>query len=264
MTPVVSRLVNARSMAALALVTGIVFLISGCVSTMPDNDRAKPKLAARYNVRLGVAYMQQGRLDVALVKLKRAIKQDPALPAANTALARLYEKRDADKLAARYYRKALNLAPDNPGVQNAYGVFLCRHGHAEKAEQYFVSAANNADYATPEAAFTNAGICLLKVGEKQRAEVDFRHALKAAPTYQEALWQMAKLSFDGAKYMHARAFLRRFMTYNHSPGPAVLWLAARTENALGAASAARSFVKKLVSNYPNSHETALATGTGNK
>ncbi|HET6655018.1 MAG TPA: type IV pilus biogenesis/stability protein PilW [Gammaproteobacteria bacterium] len=236
-----------------------MLLVAGCVSTTPEEGQVQPKEAARYNVQLGVAYMQQGRLDLALQKLQRALKQDPNLASANTAIARLYERRGNTDLAARYYQRALDIAPQDPKVQNAYGVFLCRHDQVAESEAYFLAAARDPDYATAEAAYTNAGICLLKIDEKAKAEADFRQALQVEPDYAEALWQLARLSYDEGKYLQTRAFLQRFMAHTRSPQPEVLWLAARTEQALGADTEAHKFARRLMARFPRSAEATLAS-----
>lgn len=239
-----------------AAIAGAI-LLAGCVSTAPS-DQANPEEAARYNVQLGVAYMQQGRLDVALRKLQRALKQDPDLAEAHTAIARLYEQRGNIDLAQEHYRRALDIAPHDPGVMNAYGVFLCRHGQVASSEQYFLRAASDPNYATSEAAYTNAGICLLKIDRKDEAEKDFRRALQVEPNYAEALWQLARLSFNAGKYLESRAFLQRFMEQNRKPRPEVLWLAARTEHALGATPLAQKYARRLISEFPRSAQATLA------
>jgi type IV pilus assembly protein PilF len=205
--------------------------------------------------------MGQGRLDLALKKLKRAIRQDPDLPDANTAIARLYERRGDTDEAKKYYRRALRIAPHDPSVQNAYGVFLCRHGEVAKSEAHFLAAARNPDYDTAEAAYTNAGICLLKIDEKAKAEADFRRALRVDSNYSAALWQLAKLNFDEGKHLKTRAFLQRYMARNRKASPEVLWLAARNERALGANNQAEKYVRRLQTDFPKSSEAARAGET---
>ncbi|HET7569788.1 MAG TPA: type IV pilus biogenesis/stability protein PilW [Gammaproteobacteria bacterium] len=250
---------------SIGMAIAAAWLLAGCVSTGAPQSQAQPKLAAKYNVQLGVAYMQQGRLDLALKKLQRALKQDPDLAEAHTAIALVYEKRGDIGLADQHYRRALDIAPHDPKTLNAYGVFLCRHNKVDQSEQYFLAAAANPDYDTPEAAYTNAGVCLLKIGKQDRAEADFRLALKAQPDYPDALWQLARLSFDEGKHLPARAFLQRFMAHNRQPHAEVLWLAARNERALGDRDQARKFAAELIAKFPRSAEARLArkmTGNG--
>ena len=42
--------------------------------------KADPQEAAKYNVELGIAYMQRGELAVAKEKLERAVKESPREP----------------------------------------------------------------------------------------------------------------------------------------------------------------------------------------
>ena len=49
------------------------------------------------------------------------------------------------------------------------------------AEPYFRRAADNATYATPEVALTNAGVCARDAGEPEEAAENFRAALDAQP-----------------------------------------------------------------------------------
>lgn len=234
-------------------------LTAGCVSTgnLPE-DNAQPKEAARYNTELGIGYMQQGNNDLAMRKLQRALDEDPDLPAAHSAIALLYERLGEPKLADQHYRRALDLAPDDPNAQNAYGVFLCRHNRVADSEKYFLGAAHNPAYSTPEAAYTNAGVCLLKIGKSARAQQYFRMALKNQPKYSVALWQLARLSFHEHKYLHTRAFLQRLMTDGSTPRAAVLWLAVRNERALGNDNDADRYLRELLAKFPHSHEAQLA------
>jgi type IV pilus assembly protein PilF len=247
--------------SSIVIVLGFgALVLTGCVSSAPQGG-SNPEDAAQYNVKLGVAYMQQGRLDVALQKLKRALKENPDSAPAHAALARLYARRGSMSRARQYYRKAIDLAPDDPKIQNAYGVFLCRHGKAVQSERYFIAAAGNPDYITPEAAYTNAGICQLNVGKRDAAEADFRRALKSKPGYTSALWQLARLSFKQGEHMDARAFLQRLLADNKHPQAKVLWLAARNERALGADDSANKLAHRLIVQWPRSSEAALARKT---
>lgn len=244
-----------RTIIAMACVA---VLTAGCVSTAPRTGGPNLEKAARINLKLGVAYMQQGRLKLAIRKLKRAIRQDPQLAAADTALARLYVRRGNMHLARKYYEKALDIAGGNPKVQNAYGVFLCRHGKAGESIQHFLRAVNDPNYLTDAAAYTNAGMCALEVGRAADAERYFRRALEIKPTYVQALWQLAQLTFKQGHYFHTRAFLQRFMAANHHPPPEVLWLAARAESKLGSEAHARQYANRLIAHFPDSELASRA------
>ncbi|MGD8574776.1 MAG: tetratricopeptide repeat protein, partial [Gammaproteobacteria bacterium] len=86
-----------RPMRLLALALAVVWL-AGCVTT-GDSDVVDPsevslKEAAKYNTQLGVAYMRQGKYDLAMQKLKRALQQDSDSAEAHMAMAVLDEQLD--------------------------------------------------------------------------------------------------------------------------------------------------------------------------
>ncbi|MCW5569202.1 MAG: tetratricopeptide repeat protein, partial [Dokdonella sp.] len=55
----------------------------------PDDPRTK---AAKENTELGLGYMRQGKLEIALEKLNKALSADPRYTDAHTVIAVLYEQ----------------------------------------------------------------------------------------------------------------------------------------------------------------------------
>lgn len=229
-------------------------LLAACVSSGSSfpGDKVSMKQASDYNTQLGVAYLKQGNRDLAMQKFQKAIQQNPDNADAYLGLGLLYDTiGDPDKAEASY-ETALDKAPDNPEVQNNYAVFLCQHGKQKKSLKYFLNAAQNPLYSTPDAAFTNAGVCASQIPDMQSAEGYFRKALDINPIYPDALYQMAQLSYRQKKYTQARAFIERFTTVSPQPRPEVLLLGLRTERALGNTQAAADYAKKLRQLFPDS------------
>ena len=238
------------------LLVSALILVS-CVTTDPEGDRVKAiasdEDAAQYNTQLGIDYLQRGKLDLAKEKLERALKQDPKLPQAHTAMALLHERLGENKSADKHYREALSLSSD-PGMHNNYAVFLCKHGDRDKAEEHFQQAVADPLYRTPEAALTNFGVCLMQDGEFERAEEYFRLALRTNPRFSDALWQMANVAYEQENHLQARAFLQRFAE-RASEGPASLWLGMLIETELGDETAVEDYQARLKREYPESVET---------
>ncbi len=231
-------------------------LLAGCVST--TTGKAPPKAsdtdAAQANAALGLSYMRQGNYELALEKLQRAVRQDPGMAEAHSTLALLYGRLGEPEQADEHYRKALQLSPGDPVIQNNFGVFLCGQNRYEQAERFFLRAAGNARYRTPEAALTNAGVCARKIPENEKAEGFFRQALARNSRFPEALWQLADLSFERGHLLQARAFLERHMAAA-SATPEALWLGVRMEQSMGDASVARGYANRLKTEFPASAET---------
>ncbi|MDE2091147.1 MAG: type IV pilus biogenesis/stability protein PilW [Gammaproteobacteria bacterium] len=246
------KILNAR----MSWVLAASLMFAGCVSTssIPDN-KVSLKQASQDNVALGVAYMQQGRRDLAMQKLQLALQQDSGNANAYSYLGLLYYRSGDIERADENYREALDKAPDNPQIQNNYAVFLCQQGKFKDSEKYFVKAAQNPLYPTPEAAYANAGMCANQVPDKVAAEQFFRKSLAINPNYPLALYQMARMSYDQKQYRDALGFIQRFDSASPTPRPEVLLLAVRTENALGDKQGAEGYAKKLRILFPDSPET---------
>src|SRR5207245_1186372 len=80
---------------------------------------------------------------------------------------------DAPKADAEF-RTALRLAPHDPEVVNNYAVYLCQNGRINDGVRHFEEAAHNALYRTPEAAYTNAGVCLRAAKRDEEARAAMR------------------------------------------------------------------------------------------
>ena len=229
-------------------------LLAGCVSTSNSQfqgDQVSLKQASQDNVALGLQYLQQGNRDVAMQKIQKAIQQDPDNANAYAAEALLYGAiNDADRAEAAY-DTAMRKAPDDPQILNNYAVFLCEHGKAKQSLPYFIKAAMNPMYTTPDAAYTNAGLCATSIPDAAAAEQYFRKALQINQSIPEALFQMAQLTYNQKKYLEARAFIER---YNQlaQPRPDVLLLGVRTERALGDQQGATDYAKQLIKLFPTS------------
>lgn len=237
-----------------AAIGGLV--LAGCVSTSTTpGTKVSLKQASRYNVELGIAYMRQGNHDIAMQKLQLALKENPDNANAYMALGLLYNITGDVARAGDNYRTALRKAPHDPQIQNNYAVFLCQHGKPRESEKYFLEAAKNPLYPTPEAAYTNAGVCANLIPDPIVAERNFRRALDINPNFPDALYQLARLSYKQKQYLEARAFIERFDAVTPQPHAEVLLLAVRTEMALGDKGKAADYAKQLRKLFPNSPET---------
>lgn len=234
-----------------------LMLALGLTACASEQKRSENRNAARVNTQLGINYAERGLYDIALEKLNRAIKLDDKLAAPHVAAAFVYQKTGDARKAERHYRRALELDPEDPALKNNFGVFLCGQLRAIEAESYFLEAARSPRYGTPDAAWTNAGLCL-KSYDLDRAEKYLREALAIRPDSREALAQLAVISFHKQEYMRARAFLQRY-NLKTSATAELLFVAARTEEALGDPGAARLYEQRLKLEFPESEEAASSS-----
>ena len=225
-------------------------ILTGCITTQTNPVEVSMDDAAKANLQLGVAYLQRNELAVAREKLEKAVDQDPKLPGARAYLGVVYERIGDQKNAAKQYRAAVRLAPDDPSIINTYGGFLCRTGERKEGIKQFLRAARNPLYRTPEVAYLNAAVCARGIPDPEAAETYLREALAVNSSNRDALLQLAELSLETNRALQARAFLQRY----HSAGAATadsLALGVLIETELGDQEATLALFEELARMFPD-------------
>jgi type IV pilus assembly protein PilF len=235
------------------LIGALIFLQSCVTQTTTGEHKPTEHEAAVANVNLGAGYLKQGKPELAVERLQKAIKQDPKLADAHSMIAVAYDQLGSAEDAETHYKKATQLEPDNSAAANAYAVFLCRHNRWKDAEPHFQRAVANFKYQTPEVSYTNAGVCALAAGDREKAEQNFRAALTRSPNYADALEGMLDMSYQDKNYLEARAFLARFRDVK-PPTAEVLWMCFNIEDQLKNHDAANRCAAQLREGFPNSPE----------
>ena len=245
-----------RGVRAIALTASIAVLAAcGANQGGVKNEGAATKReeAARVHTDLGQQYLRQGRLELALEKLDKALSYDSGYADAHTVIAVLYEHIGDTAKAEEHYRRAAQLRPKGGAELNNYGTFLCKGGRYAEANGYFERAIADPFYQTPATALTNAGTCLLKAGKRDEAEKLLRQALERQPNDAEALLQLAAVAYGKGEYMNARAFIQRHEAQTE-PRPEALLLGRNIELHLGNGRGAGDYTRKLLQGFPESQE----------
>jgi type IV pilus assembly protein PilF len=226
--------------------TTLLIVLLGATACSSNKSKPTPKKseAASYNARLGAEYTRKGRLNLANEKLLKALDQNPNSADANHYYALLQQKLGLKQKAEIHFKKALVITPKDPQLLNNYGSYLCQNGQYKSASEHFMAAINDPLYTTPEFAYTNAGICIKKSGDKATAEKYFRKSLALKPSFASALYQMAKVKYEQGDYNRAQAFLQRYHEKNQE-APASLKLCVQINRRLGDLNAAGQCRSKL-------------------
>jgi type IV pilus assembly protein PilF len=237
---------------ALALLVSAVSACGSAGDTQSGN-------AGDIHLQLGVRYLGMNKLELARENLLLALKENSGNTQAHNALAVLYEKLNQLDNAKDQYETALDLAPDDLGVKNNFGRFLCEHGEFEEGMELLSEASSSPLNDRQWLALTNAGRCQLSLGQKQEAENYFRQALQYNKTYAPALSEMQKIAYEKGDYWAAKGFLQRYLgVADHTA--ATLWYAAQTERALGGKELANEYRKLLLEKFPLSNEAKKIGG----
>lgn len=248
----------------------VVWLLSACSAAAPNTDNSAVKngqtpnlkLAAQYNVQLGVSYLQQGDTTLAKQKLILATEQDPNSVAAWNGMAYFMQTTDNNIEAQKAYQKALAIDPNAGDTLNNYGVFLCQQGQARTAVTYFQKAVSDSHYANTAQAYENAGLCALKVPDTRQAEQFFIKALDNDSKLPTSCLALSTLAFNKGDIDRAQYYLNR---YNQLARPSAdsLWLTVELAKRQGNQALARDAGEKLATDFPHSsqYQQYLKQGT---
>jgi type IV pilus assembly protein PilF len=255
------RIHRFRSTAARTLlVLAAVVFVSGCASVgqnppgNPNNLPTNPnenQRAAQINTELGVGYMNEGHMDVAVEKIKRAIYFDNNFAPAHHAYALMLDRLGEAQKAGVEFEKAYALDPNNSDLDNNYATYLCGQKNYTRAQSLFAKAYDDPLYKTPEFALTNSGVCYEAEGNAAQSLVQYQAALDKSPGYGPALLGLARVNYAQKKYPAAAAAMKTFEANNRNT-PDTLQLAIRIDRAVNDQAALANHVLILKGRFPDS------------
>jgi type IV pilus assembly protein PilF len=263
-----ARLATGGWSATLRVATLAMAAVAGCsskprvITPVVERPATKADLpeAAKYNVELGVAYMDRGDLALAKDKLERAENEAPRDPMVHSALALLFERLEQPADADREFHTALKLAPQDPKIANNYAVYLCGSHRVDEGVKLLLQTARNPLYETPEAAYTNAAVCLRSVHRDTEAKADLLRAIALRPNFGEAVLQLATLEMQQGQLREARARIDRYIqTYQATAD--LLELGMRISHALHDPLSEHRYEQRLRVDFPDSQETRALSQT---
>lgn len=214
-----------------------------------------PRNRARIHTELGAMYYQGGNMSVALDELRIALNADSSYYQAYSIRGLVYGALKEYDKAESDFRSALNIAPNDPEVNNNYGWYLCETGKERQSIAYFLNALRSPLYETPERAYTNAGTCALKAGDLEGAQ---GYLLQAVQLSRDGglgpRIQLAKLFYRRGVLEESRVYLGDALKMMEPPSAEALWLGIRLERKLGNKGAEGGYASQLRSRYPTSPE----------
>jgi len=224
-------------------------------SSSRNLSSSDPRNRARIHTELGAMYFQGGNPAVALDELKIAINADASYYQAYSIRGLVYGSLKEYDKAEEDFRRALNIAPNDPEVNNNYGWYLCETGKERQSIAYFLNALKSPLYETPERAYTNAGTCALKAGDLEGAQ---GYLLQAVQLSRDGgmtpRFQLAKLFYQRGIIEEARVYLADALKIMEPPTAEALWLGVRIERKLGNRSTEAGYASQLRGRYPTSPE----------
>ena len=179
-------------------------ILAGCAG--PSVDRKKE---ADARMRMGVTYLEQRNLPMAMRELVKASELDPENAEVDMALGLAYQARGDMSKAEEHLRRAIDKKPDYADARNNLGVVLAGRKAWDEAIREFEAAAANVMYTTPERAYFNLGEAYRVKGDAANAEGAYRRALRANDLYAPAYIALSHVLGGQGKWIDAASILTR-------------------------------------------------------
>lgn len=235
------------------LVVVLAGLLTGCASLSKETPSAQALALAQTNTRHALLLLEQDQPATALAYVQEARQQAPNFAPAHNVAGLVYAQLERLDRAEQAFQETLTLAPDDPAALNNYGTFLCNQGQYAKAERHFLKAAANPRNPQPEIAYTNAGLCVLRIPNLDHAAQYFQAALDANPRLPNAQFQLAQVSLERGQPAQAARELEHYLEFApHTPQ--TLWLGIQIEADQGNVVQRDHYVQLLQTQFPTSTE----------
>lgn len=218
-----------------------------------ENDATQNDIAMT-RISLGLGYLKMGNTAQAKLNLEKAKRFAPNLVQVHTAFAHYYDSVGEFDLATQSYEEALSIESDDPDTLNNYGVFLCRQGEIDKAEEQFLKAIAVPSYILVAKSYENLALCQLGADKFSKAELYLEKAILHSPSNASSLKQMAQLQYAKTDYKQAIVFIKRYERSTRKFSPDALALAYKVFEKNRQKNIAKNYAGMLVKLFPNSYE----------
>ena len=229
-----------------------IITLTACSIFSKSKTQLSGSQASDVNVKLGLAYLQNGDVQRAHQKLLLAEQQAPGSLQAQGAMGYFLETTGNLSSADAYYRRAIALNPKSGAAQNNYGTFLCRRGRYSEADQHFLLALQDPTYLNTAQVYENAGLCAMQIPDARKAMGYFTQAITQDPKRALSWLELGRISYQTKSYQQAQQYLDHYMQLVKEPTATALWLGAVLARALGNPIAAGSYTLMLQTRFPNS------------
>jgi type IV pilus biogenesis/stability protein PilW len=189
----------------LAVLLTVVLSTGGCVSS---SEIAQPKEAAYHN-KMGMAYLNEGKVQLAFVEFQKAIQMEPNNKEIVYNLGLVYFELEDYAKARQYFLKAVGLDPQFANAYNNLGATYMRLKQWNEAVEAFRKALANPLYQTPEWAFYNLGISYYRLGDYDKAVDAFKDAIRRDKSFSLPYYAMALAYNKLEKYGDAAEIMDR-------------------------------------------------------
>ena len=241
----------------LLLLAGVLTLLSGCVSTLPEKNKVKdPQVYEQKNLEIAYGFLQQGLPNRAIGRLEEILKVNSHSARAYGMLGVVYQRQGEYLLAEEKFKRSLRIQSGASDVRNNYGVLLYELERYDDARDQFEKVTEDIYYEQRSRAFENLGFVALKEMDMREAEKNFQRALRLDNNLPRASLEMAQLSLDRRNYVDAERYYKNYQNLARSGRPTArsLWLGIQLAQVFRDRKALDEYADTLTRLYPGSQE----------
>ncbi len=234
--------------------------LGACVTEGPPSrfGNADAEKAVEKYTELGLRYIQQGDTQQAKKPLRRALEIAPKDPGVHNAFALLFQAEQDPLLADEYYLKALQYGPGETRIRNNYAAFLFSQKRYEDACQQLEQASADELYDNRSSVYENLGLCYMRIGKPDAALTSFERSIAMNDVQARALLEAALLQLENGDLKNSGSYHIRYqqlVRFRMAPNTARnLWLGVKLAQLSGDKNKEASYALQLRNMFPNSPE----------
>ncbi len=150
----------------------------------------------------------------------------------------------------------MDIAPDDPSINNNYGAFLCAEKKYKQSFKYFNVALSDPVYADRSKVFENIGVCSEEQGNIKVARDNYIKAISLNSNLPTSLLAVALLDFDAQEIDSAEKYLRFYNKVGKDTAQS-LWLGILIAKKRNDVKRLRNLSWSLKNKFPQSKEAGL-------
>lgn len=241
----------------------LIFLLLGqfaCVTekTGPYTSTTHSSKAAEQYVQLGISYMQEGNMELATARIKRALELRPNYPDALAVMGLIYQTEQEAGLAEKYFKEALDADSRFTRGRTYLASLYYSQRKLDDALKQFRIASEDVRYPNRAQVFSNLGLIESLQGRTADAIVSYRKSLTLDRNQPPLRLTLASLYAAQEEYVQANVFYAQFRDMVRTGGlvhtPASLELGIDLARRRGDLDTVSSLMLVLKNLYPDSAE----------
>lgn len=190
--------------SALAVSISLLLCLTGCSTVSPQSRKE-----ADFSYKMGTAYLNEGKLQMAYVEFHKALQLDPHNKDVLNSLGIVYLQLDNSDRAQELFAKAVAEDSSFSEAHTNLGVIYLRKRQWDAAIQSFNRAISNSLYQNPEKAYYYLGVANYRKGSMDNAAEAFKNAMRRAPLFPLPYYSLALVSNKTGQYGEAASHLSK-------------------------------------------------------